>query len=56
MNEDKKIKYKIIGIYRVCFIILYFLCLFFINKFYFNIFFLNKILILFLDCNIYKLF
>lgn len=53
MNEDKKKnKYKIIGIYRVCFIILYFLCLFLIR----NFFILNKILILFLDCNIYKLF
>lgn len=57
MNEDKKNKYKIIGIYRVRLIISYFSCLLFINKFYLNIFFLkNKISILFSDCNTYKLF
>lgn len=56
MNEDKKTKYKIIGIYRVRLIISYFSCLLFINKFYLNIFFLNKIPILFSDCNTYKLF
>lgn len=39
MNEDKKTKYKIIGIYRVRLIISYFSCLLFINKFYLNIFF-----------------
>lgn len=50
MNEDKKTKYKIIGIYRVRLIISYFSCLLFINKFYLNIFFLNKIPILFSDC------
>lgn len=57
MNEDKKNKYKIIGIYRVRLIISYFSCLLFINKFYLNIFFFkNKISILFSDCNTYKLF
>lgn len=56
MNEDKKTKYKIIGIYRVRLIISYFSCLLFINKFYLNIFFFNKIPILFSDCNTYKLF